>query len=197
MLLRNCPCRWSVWLVSEFHPGGWVGKEEDDLTSGFPKTLFCMIPGSEWYLGIQELTAGAYHTPSPPGQLPMPSGRNVVYTSHKVSLSPHSYYKACLFHFCSIFPPLHFSAPTHHLFITDDIVAGQMYGEGVFSLCKSTKTCAESPLWAWVCKKPSLLLLLFPFGILPYSKVYIHITQIFRTPSFQMQSMPVHFLYRE
>lgn len=146
----SCPCSWSFWLdlASEFHPGGWVGKEEDYLNFRFPKTPFCMVPGSEWYSGIQELTAGPCHTPSPPGQLPMPSGRNVVYTSHKVSLSPHSYYKACLFHCCSIFPPLQFSVPTHHLFITDDIVAGPMYYEGDFSLCKNSKTCAESPLLA-------------------------------------------------
>lgn len=96
--------------------------------------------------GRVRVTAAPHHIPSPPGQLPMPSGRNVVSTSHKVSLSPHSYYKACLFHCCSILPPLHFSVPTHHLFITDDIVAGQVYGEGVFSLCKNSKACAESPL---------------------------------------------------
>lgn len=74
--------------------------------------------------------------------------RNVFYTSHKVSLSPQSSYKACLFHCCSISPTLHFAVPTHHLLVTDDIVAGQLYGEGVFSLCKSSKTRAESPLLA-------------------------------------------------
>lgn len=104
-----------------------------------------MVPGSEGHMGVQELT-GPCQIPSPPGQLPMPFGRNVVYTSHRVSLSPQSYYKACLFHCCSIFPPLLFSIPTHHLFITDDIAAGQLYGEGVFSLYKSSKTRAESPL---------------------------------------------------
>lgn len=146
----SCPCSWSLWLdlASEFHPGGWVGKEENDPNFRFPKTLFWVVLGSEWYLGVQELTAGPCHIPSPPGQLPMPSGRNVLFTSHKVSLSPHSYYKACLYPCCSKSPPLHCSVPSHHLFITDDIVAGQTYGEGVFSLCKSSKTCAESPLLA-------------------------------------------------
>lgn len=136
-LARSC-----LWILPWKMPRG-----EDDLNFTFPKIPFCMVPGSEWYLGVHELTAGPCHIPSPPGQLPVPSGRNVVYTSHKVSLSPHSHYKACLFHCWSIFPPLHFSVPTH-LLITDDIVAGQMYAEGVFSLCKSSKTCAESPLLA-------------------------------------------------
>lgn len=152
-------------------------------------------------LSQAKVTAGAHHVPSPPGQMPMPSGRNAISTSHTFSLTTVTN-KDCLFHCCSIFPPLHFSLPTHHLFITDDIVAGQVYGESIFSLCKNSKAFAENPLTessyilAYVCKKSlPLCLLLFPFAFLPNNTVYRDVTQIFRTQISQIQSMPVHFLY--
>lgn len=96
------------YIPSFILEGGWKKRRHEFYFS--PNNLFY---GSHIrvILGSVRVTAGHHHIPSPPGQLPMPSGRNVVSTSHKVSLLPSCYCKACLFHCCSLFPPLHFLFP--------------------------------------------------------------------------------------
>lgn len=61
----------------------------------------------------------------------MPSGRNVVSTSQKASLTTHLLQGLFILLLKFIPSIAFFSVPTHHLFITDDVVAVQIHGKGV------------------------------------------------------------------